>query len=98
MKCLYRILFDYNADYLEVTDSMLQSLMMRHRTLSDTNLTLVENLTTMSDRVRDGHENVIWGSTMLYNVAQVIMCCNEIGEIRKVELLNRTSDFVGEMW
>ena len=41
----------YITDYLEVTDSMLQSLMMRHRTLSDTNCTLVENLGTMADQV-----------------------------------------------
>ena len=39
------------SDYLEINDSMLTSLMMRHRTLSATNQNLVTNLTTMADSV-----------------------------------------------
>jgi len=34
-----------------VQDSMVNSLMMRHRTLSDTNKTLLQNLIEMGDEV-----------------------------------------------
>lgn len=41
----------FPKDYLEVNDSMLNSLMMRHRTLSDTNQNLVDNLDDMANAV-----------------------------------------------
>ena len=47
------IIDDCILDYLEVNDNMITSLMMRHRTLSDTNTTLVENLTGVQDEVRN---------------------------------------------
>lgn len=40
------------SDYLEVNDSMLSSLMMRHRTLAATNQDLVENLQEVVDQVK----------------------------------------------
>ena len=55
------------VDYLQVTDSMLHSLMMRHKTLSNTNGTLVENLQNMSDEVRLSC-NVMQCNTIQYNV------------------------------
>lgn len=48
------------SDYLEVNDSMITSLMMRHRTLQDTNTTLVENLTSMADQVKQVYLHMLY--------------------------------------
>ncbi|ELU04528.1 hypothetical protein CAPTEDRAFT_220283 [Capitella teleta] len=48
---LLQVLEIMPAHYLEVNDSMITSLMMRHRTLHETNTGLVSNLTSMSDNL-----------------------------------------------
>merc|ERR1711976_899124 len=48
---LLKVLEILPAHYLEVNDSMITSLMMRHRTLHDTNTGLLDNLLSMTDQL-----------------------------------------------
>ncbi|XP_022094736.1 coiled-coil domain-containing protein 42 like-2-like [Acanthaster planci] len=48
---LMRVLDDIPENYLEVNDSMLRSLMDRHRTLSTTNQALIARVQNMSDQI-----------------------------------------------
>lgn len=45
------IFLSFFLDYIEMNDNMVTGLMMRHRTLSDTNGQLVDNLLAMADEV-----------------------------------------------
>ncbi|XP_074662239.1 coiled-coil domain-containing protein 42 homolog [Tubulanus polymorphus] len=47
---LLKVVENLPENYIEMTDNMITSLMMRHRTLSDTNQQLVDNLSEMTDK------------------------------------------------
>ena len=51
------LLYNYVLDYLEASDTMLMGIMMRFRTLSATNQTLVQMLVDRADQVLDMHVN-----------------------------------------
>ena len=46
------------TDYLEVNDSMLHSIMDRHRTLSATNKSLLSRIGTMYDQVDENNSTL----------------------------------------